>query len=93
MKNKKPVMLLLSLLIIITSLAASPTYSITQPVGTIAVEVIGIPAGTPAASQLDWSFNGFTENATSSHLHTMANITQQLAPDTNSTVAAGTTTI
>jgi len=92
MKNKKPVMLLLSLLIIITSLAASPTYSITQPVGTIAVEVIGIPAGTPAASQLDWSFNGFTENATSSHLHAMANITQQLAPDTNSTVAAGTIT-
>ena len=82
---------LVILVVLLMQAVVSPAYGITQPVGTIATKVIGIPTTAPSA-RLGWSFNGFTENATSTHLHTMANITQRLAPDVNKTITAGTIT-
>lgn len=63
-----------------------------QPVGEIAVETIGIPAGTISGSQLSWTFNGFVANATSTSSTCTSNLTQTLSADANKTVSADTIT-
>jgi len=60
----------------------------TQPVGYIALKAAGIPAGTPASTQLSWTFNGMPQNATYSSPTCLVNITQVLAADANSTIHA-----
>jgi len=60
----------------------------TQPAGYIALKAVGVPAGTPADTQLSWTFNGFVTNATYSSPTCMVNITQVLAADANKTAYA-----
>ena len=69
-----------------------PVNAVTQPVGTIAVKAIGVPAGTPTESQLNWMWNGFIKNATSSSPTCTVNLTQTLSADANKTVSADTIT-
>ena len=84
---KKSFIILLGILLL--SMLLSPPHVVAaspaQPVGVLATKVKDLPAGSPTGSQISWSWNGFTENASGSHLHTTANLTQTLSVDENVT--------
>jgi len=86
-------LLALGLLLTCMALLALPVNAETtpQPVGIIALKVTGVPAGTPTGSQLSWSFNGFTANATVASPTCTVNLTQSLSVDASSTLQADMT--
>jgi len=88
-KKAVAVSLVSIMVLLLLTCTVNPVYGQTlQPIGTIAVEIIGVPEGTPSGTQLGWVFNSFEHNATLTEPYCVVSLNQSLSADANNTLQA-----